>query len=375
MYDEKFMLFSEYLQLGKKGEIGSFESRLLEFGIKINALRYDYITSNLHNNPYRAVNWESEIKNMAAKIGFALSKDKTYHIPLLGYTRSGKTLFVKLVDAMLKKNKIKSYYINAKDFSIENEDINEYESLLDNASEYEVIIVDDMWIAQDEVGKIKELLKNMKKGAVITVWKYLNYYELEDRILKNINTTLGEVRLGTLKQEFCGDLFEIIWSIIKYEDPTENDEEKMDVLKKSFCKIFEKSMGFAGTTIKLFVDIVNRFCIEGKGKELDEFVENNLKNYNFEGIYILKHDKVKMDIIKIILMSKDTRGATPTEIAEKIKKDSATITYHLSKLKIERLVEDYRFGKNIFYKVKDIYVPFFEYVLLQQLNEMKGVIL
>ncbi len=374
MQNEKFMLFSEYLKLGKKGEVDSFESRLLEFGIKINAIRYDYITSVLHNNPYNAINWENEIKNMAAKIGFALSKERPYHIPLLGYTKSGKTLFVKLIDAMLKKNKIRSYYINAKDFSIENEDINEYEFLLDNASKYKVIIVDDMWIAQDEVGKIKEILKNMKKGVVITVWKYLNYYELEDTILKDINTTLGEVRISALKQELCSDLFETIWTIIKYEDPAEN-EEKKDILKKSFCKIFEKSMGFAGIAIKLFVDLVNEFCIEGKGNKLDDFVENELKNYNFESIYNLKRDQVKMNIIKIILMSKDTRGATPTEIAEKIKKDSATITYHLSKLKIEKLVEDYRFGKNIFYRVKDIYAPFFEYVLLHQLNEMKEVVL
>ena len=359
MSNGKLMLFSSYLQMGKNEEMKSYDSCLSELGIILGTLRYDYISSQFYEKPFLAVNFEEEIKEIAKRIGFSLNKEKPYHIPVLGYTKCGKTLFGKLINEMLKKKKIKSIYVSSEDFMEEEDDEITYDEILDYAPNYDVIIIDDIWAVSEPIETINNILKSMENGALITIWKYLNYSELEDEIFHSIGNTLTEVRINPLKKENRRELFNKIWDIIS------RDKKKKENLKTVFYDIFEECLGFPGVTIQIFLDIINRFCMDNEDYDLEKFAEEMLRSYNIGKIKDLKLDTVRVDILKIMLMSKDTRGTTPSTIAETIKKDSATVTYHLLKLKNDGIVEDLRFGKNVFYKVKGHYIPFLERIIVE----------
>ena len=362
MSDEKLMMFSSYLQMGKNEEMKSYGSCLSELGITLGTIRYDYVNSHFHENPFLAVNFEEEIKDIAKKIGFSLNKEKPYHIPVLGYTKSGKTLFAKLINEMLKKKKIKSIYVNSEDFTEEEEEESVYDKIIEYASDYDVIIVDDIWAVGEPIQTINNIVESMESGALITIWKYLNYLEMENEIFQNIENTLSEVRINPLRKENCKEFFDKIWNMISKED------RKKDDLKSVFYGIFEECLGFPGVSIQIFLDIINRFCMESEN-DLERFAEEMLKLYNIGKIKDLPLDAVKLDILKMMLMTKDTRGTTPSSIAEGIKKDSATVTYHLLKLKNEGIIDDFRFGKNIFYKVKEHYIPFLEKIIVEKGGE------
>ena len=359
MSNGKLMLFSNYLQIGKNEEIKSYESCLSELGITLGTLRYDHIKSQFYDNPFLAVNFEGEIKDIAKKIGFSINKEKPYHIPVLGYTKCGKTLFGKLINEMLKKKKIKSIYVSSEDLLEKDDDEITYDEILDYAPNYDVIIIDDIWAVGEPIETINSILKSMENGALISIWKYLNYREIEDEIFHSIGNTLTEVRINPLKKENCRDMFNKVWGIISKE------KNKKWNLKTVFYNIFEESLGFPGVTIQIFLDIINRFCMDDEDYDLEKFAEEMLRSYNIWKIKNLKLDTVRLDILKIMLMSKDTRGTTPSTIAETIKKDSATITYHLLKLKNDGIVEDVRFGKNVFYKIKEHYIPFLENIIVE----------
>ncbi len=232
--------------------------------------------------------------------------------------------------------------------------------MVDYASHYDVIILDDIWAVEEPIKMLNEVMQSMEKGALIGVWRPLNYSEIEDEIFHSVGNTLAGVWINPLKRENRGKLFDKIWGMISRE------EDKKERLKTVFYNIFDKCVGFPGVTIQVFLDTINRFCMDEEERDLEKFAEKMLELYGFEKIKNLKLDAVRLDILKIMLMPKDKRGTTPSTIAETIKKDSATVTYHLLKLKNDGLVEDIRFGKNVFYKVKEHYVPFLEKIVVEK---------
>ena len=357
MTNEKLMMFSSYLKIGKNEEIKSYDSCLSELGIKIGTLRYEYVKSYFYENPLLAVDFEEEIKDIAKKIGFSLDKNKPYHIPVLGYTKSGKTLFAKMITEMLKNEGINAMYVDGENLLDENDGESMLERVLDRAPDLDVVVLDNAWVVTDPIGTIGEIMNSMEHGAVVSVWKYINYINMEEEIFQALGSTLTDVRIEPLKMEHSNELFEKIWSAIGH------DEEK-EKLRRIFYMVFEECLGFPGVTIEIFISILNKFCME-EVSDLESFATEMLGSYNIERIKSLKLDMVRVDMLKIMLTSKDPRGTTPSIIAESIKKDSATVTYHLLKLKNEGIVEDFRYGKNIFYKVKDHYVPFLEKLIAE----------
>ena len=365
MRDDKLMMFSKYLSLGKGGKMETFEQKLSKLGINYSLLRYERISSHFYNNPLLCVNFENQIKDIATKIGFAMSKGGVWHIPVVGYSKSGKTLFAKLIEFLSNEQGLKAKYFNAGEFLEEEEEETVYEKILNNSKEYDIIIIDDIWKDSDSVGEIKEIMKSMGRGALISIWNSFVYIEIEDDLIRNVEKTLAVIELNPLNGEMCKPIFEEIWNVIS------EGEGKKRELKNVFCLIFEDSLGFTGIAIRLFIDILKKFCMQDE-ENLEEFTKNVLERYGFKKIEKIGFDPLKLKILEIILKSRDSRGVIPSDIAREIKKDSATVTYHLSKLKSDGLLIDLRFGKNIFYRVKDIYAPLLEKIIVEHKKLLEG---
>ena len=364
--DNKLLsLFGQYLELGEKGKIQSFESCLSQLGMDFGCTRYICVRDKMHRNPYLAVGFEEEIKDIASKIGFSLGKEKAYHIPVVGYTYSGKTMFARLVEFLSQKKGLKTKYFDSKEILIEDENgMTNYEKILEVAKEYDVIILDDAWLLKDEVKTIKNIADSIERGAVISVWKYLNFVSMENKIYEDIGNTLGEVVIKDMKIEMADKVFSSLWSII--------GSGKEGRLKNYFKKIFQEVDGSPGLSVRIFVDFVRSYCQEQRDEDMSEYLNSYLRE-NFAPLRRIKDedlDAVKLGILNNILTEKDSRGAMPSVISTKVRKDNATITYHLTKLKNMGILRDIRFGKNIFYRVVDIYIPFFEKIVMNRMKEV-----
>ena len=364
MENKLLSLFGQYLELGEKGKIQSFESCLSQLGMDFGCTRYTCVRDKMYKNPHLAVGFEEEVKNIASKIGFSMGKEKVYHIPIVGYTYSGKTMFAKLVEFLSEKKGLKARYVNARDFLIEENETTVYEDILGYANSYDIIIIDDAWLLDNGVGAIKKIGEEMEKGSLITVWKYLNYVTVENKIYEEIGNTLGEVVIKDMDINMADMVFDSLWSII--------GRGKAVKLKNYFRRIFDESSGSPGLSVRIFLDFVRSYCQEQREEDMKDYFEYYLNNM-FLPVRKIKDedlDAVKIGILNAILTDKDERGAMPSVISSKVKKDNATVTYHLNKLKSMGILRDMRFGKNIFYRVIDIYAPFFERLIMNRMKEV-----
>jgi len=80
-------------------------------------------------------------------------------------------------------------------------------------------------------------------------------------------------------------------------------------------------------------------------------------------IYDLSEQKMK--ILRWILLSRDERGRSPSELVDKLDRDKSTISYHLRTLSDDGFVTSQSEGRRSYYQVWDQLAPFIQLRLAQ----------
>jgi DNA-binding transcriptional ArsR family regulator len=219
------------------------------------------------------------------------------------------------------------------------------------SEKYDILFIDACEKDKGIDYSLECLVKALKKGVIITAWEpqSWNLYEVK---VKEIIPSTKEIFLRPFDKDASTQLIRKVVVLLggKEENLKENVIEK----------IFEISKGIPRTILTLFLRsyyeafITERTSLEG------ECVEKAAKNLGLFGLdeKLGKLTDAQLDILNTVLQSNDPRGITPTELVVKLRKDKATISYHLGTLLSEGILAVQRLGKYAFYRVREEVKPF-----------------
>jgi len=245
---------------------------------------------------------------------------------------------------------------DAKLFSQEEEDESESEPLLFKyldeikREKYDVLFIDSCEGDRNIDYSLKEMVKAIKDGVVVTSWEPL-FWSLNRERISEFLPISKEIFLKPLDKEETRLLLNEVANFLsasKLKLPVE--------VAETIC---EFSQGIPGLAIKLFLKSFNEAFLQRKEGVDVEAVNKAAKAMSLHGLAekLASLSEHQIVVLKHILLSNDPRGISPTELVEILHKDKATISYHLNLLMSENLVFKQRIGRYSFYQVEEELKP------------------
>jgi DNA-binding transcriptional ArsR family regulator len=360
---EKIKRFEEAFERGRKGKVKSFELWLKEVGLDPEKFSYSSISEYFFNHPEITSNREEELTEIAEFIGyFTRERSGLYHLPVIGVSGSGKTQFLVTVTYFLEQigSELKAKIYNAAEFGDVFEDTEEPHLfyILDELDKEapDIILIDSCEKDRDIVESISRISRKLKGGVIITAWTPEFWFYRRDAVDEVLPIT-KEILLAPLSQGSTTELVNIIMEYV--------GGEKLS--KEALATLYQYSRGIPRVVITLLIaafreaflkqkDNLDEESLHSAAKVLGLGIDEKLKELSEQRLTILKH----------ILLTEDKRGKRPTELVEILNLNKATVSYHLQSLMSESLLKSERFGRSIFYKIRDEIKPFVQLRVAQE---------
>ena len=150
------------------------------------------------------------------------------------------------------------------------------------------------------------------------------------------------------------------------------EENALPEIDDVFMKqLHQKSRGVPGLALEVFRDSIKRsFHVEGRmlldEKSVKDCAEKNGLTNLEEKLKTLSD--TKNHIIEKIMLSRDLRGVSPSELSNDLKKDKSTVSYHLRELLKKDLLKKQSHGRQTFYTTRSSIKPILQ-LHLQGENE------
>lgn len=350
----KLNRFQAAFERGQKGDVGSFDVWLEEHGFIPERVDRDTLTQYFQEHPDAASNHQDALETIGEYTGFAINQSGVYHLPLIGPSGIGKTQLLHTILHLLPEidADIESRLFDATTFGNRTDGRFELDNHVEDLSDMEspVVCIDD-FDRDKRVGASLSAFDDVSDNTLfITAWSPEGYaFNRED--IEEALPASKEIYLEPLSEADTVTAVRRIYDYISDEAPEAN--------KKAEQRIYELSHGIPGIVVLLTLyalreafmkefDPCSRESVEAAGERL------NLPEA-MERIYDLSDSK--MDILRWILLSLDERGRSPGDLVDKLDRDKSTISYHLSTLSDEGLVESQREGRHAYYQVTEPLKP------------------
>lgn len=354
---DKLNRFQSAFERGQKGDVGSFDIWLEEHGFIPDRVDRAAVTQFFQEHPDAASNHQYALEIIGEYAGFAVNQSGVYHLPLIGPSGIGKTQLLHTVLHLLPEidADIESRLFDATTFSEKtDEEVNLFElgNRVEIVSELEgpIICIDDL----DRDGRVGESLSAFDDASddalYITTWSSEGYAFNREEVEKALPAS-KEIYLEPLSEADTTATVRAIYDSFANEAPNHDKEAEH--------RICELSHGIPGIVVLLTVHALREaFMKEFKPGSL-ESVEAAGERFQLpdamDRIYDLSDSK--MEILRWILLSLDARGRSPGDLVDKLDRDKSTISYHLSKLSDEGLVDSQREGRHAYYRVTEAMKP------------------
>jgi len=356
--------FTSALQRGMKGQVDSFDFWLRGLGINKEKLGNQAILEFFANNPEKITDRVEEIEEIASFIGYYLreKKDK-FHIVLLGVEGIGKTLLLRVVHKLVEKSnkQIKFLTFNAKDFSKVDEDgySGIYEFLGKVKKNGADIIMIDSTEKAKNIDDVSEGFLKIKRGLVISAWVPNTWFKYRESVEECIDTA-KEVNLNLMSKV---EIVEFLNSVTTFAS-----DGRFKISEDVHDAIWKFSKGIPGVSLSLLRHSLKEAFLKNQDGLNRENVINAARNmvlYDLDE-RLKELSNTQNIILNYIINSKDERGIRPMELGQLFQRDKATISYHLSNLFSNKILERSRIGKSTFYRIRDEIKPYIQLKLLKE---------
>jgi len=386
MKDSKNLeVFKEALKRAKEGDLFNYDNWLKTNGVNPSTLNVKYFENHFRANPGKMVGNEKVLEKIAQYIGHFLKENTgIYHFPIIGIKGSGKTLLLRVLDNFT--NNYKSNLgraidiIGKKDFLLK---LSNTKQTRNPSQKDKIYFIDNC----EKVDSIQTLLENLLKlkgdGVYVTSWtpeSWIYYREeikkilpvSEERLVLPLKWArdasgvyfndyflfLEKIILSTMNQEFMIKKMKIQESLYPdFIDTKFFDEVLIDYF-------YKYTKGIPGITIQLLLNCIERTFLQKKQRIDEMIIEETLVDMElyFLDDFIDHLTEIQMQILSIMVQKTNvfSKGIRPMQLAKEFSLDKSTISYHLSNLKTDGLIEDLKIGKSKFYKVKEHIIPFIE---------------
>lgn len=352
---DKFNRFQAAFERGQEGDVGSFDIWLEEHGFIPEHVDRDTLTQYFQTHPDAASNHQDALETIGEYSGFAINQSGVYHLPLIGPSGIGKTQLLHTVLHLLPAIEagIESRLFDATTFGQRTDGQfkldNRIEELTDLKSP--VVCIDD-FDRDKRVGTSLSAFDDALDDALyITAWSPEGYAFNREEIEEALPAS-KEVYLEPLSE---ADTVATVQAIYDYLA-----DDALEVDREAEQRICELSHGIPGIVVLLTLHALREAFMkefEPGGCESVEAAGERLHLSNaLERIYDLSD--AKMEILRWVLLSLDERGRSPGDLVDKLDRDKSTISYHLSTLRDEGMVESQREGRHAYYQVTEALKPF-----------------
>jgi Holliday junction resolvasome RuvABC ATP-dependent DNA helicase subunit len=343
---------------GLKGQVSSFDLWLREHGFAPERMRFDSLFDFLVNQA--PINQHRAFDEIGEFLGyFSKTKSGNFHIVVSGVHGSGKTYLTSILKTFLiQKRQLNSKVLNARSFGEVDGDEQIFHQIMDELEEkrYDVLLIDDCHLDKNIKYSLQQISAKVKDALILTTWEPVFWDYVDDEI----ESTVPSNKIVVLKPFSLAETVKLLRQVVAFLS-----EGKAEISNDVFGEIHAHSVGVPGISIMLLFDVLRRVFDEGLENIDVKIVSNVVKARGIGGIgeRMKALNDVQLAILRQIILSQDKRGVRPTQFAQTLNRDKATVSYYLSQLCEQGFLDYTKFGKFVYYQIPESLVPFVEFRL------------
>jgi len=359
---DKLNRFQAAFERGQSGDVDSFDIWLDEHGYHADRVDAETVVDFFQHHPDEAANHQAVLDTIGEYIGFATLRSEVHHLAVTGPTGIGKTQLLATILHLLPaiNSEIDSRSLDASTFS---ERVDDQFTFSDCLSEVQnlhqpVLCIDDCHLDKRIEVSLTDLHDVIETGIIITTWTPEGYIFNRERVTDAISPS-KELQLEPFSKAETMATIDTTHDVIADDAATFDDEAQE--------RIYDLSHGIPGivATLMLYalrVAFMNDLA-PGSQTSVETAGERLYLADAMDRIYDLSEQKMK--ILRWILLSRDERGRSPSELVDKLDRDKSTISYHLRTLSDDGFVTSQSEGRRSYYQVWDQLAPFIQLRLAQ----------
>jgi len=290
---------------------------------------------------------------------FSKTKSGNFHIVVSGVRGLGKTYLTStLIGFLMQKTQLNSKMLNARSFGEVDGDEQVFHQIIDELQEkkFDVLLIDDCHLDRNIKYSLQQISSRVKDALVLTTWESVFWDYVDDEI----ESIIPSNKIVVLKPFSLTDTMKLLRQVVAFLS-----EDKTAISDDVFGQIHAHSAGVPGISIMLLFDSLRRAFDEGLENIDAKIVSNVVKARGILGIEerMKALNDVQLAILRQIILSQDDRGVRPTQFAQNLNRDKATVSYYLSQLCQQGLLDYTKFGKFVYYRIPEPLTPFVEFRL------------
>jgi DNA-binding transcriptional ArsR family regulator len=356
--------FKEAFERGEQGQVNDYHQWLQERGFNPDrATDKDWVAEYFRENPEAAANHDEQIESAAEYIGFFSRKGGCRHLPVIGVSGIGKTLFLHTVRHAIAELSldIPVEFVDADAFSEKTEDDRfKLRALEDRLMENDqtIVLVDNCDQDKEIIESLRSIGETSEDVLVLSAWSpewWRHHYA-------DVETALpvtDEVRLEEFSDRDMAAAVRTVFAALS-DSKTTPDEGFID-------EIVSWSQGVPRIAVALVYRSLEEAFRSDQGLD-EEVVAAAAEKMGLDGleeeVYGLPESRLR--ILTQILLDTDQRGTQPSHLVENLHKDKSTVSYHLRELRDAEIVESERSGRMAFYSIREPAKPIVQSRVIQQ---------
>ncbi|MFW9874308.1 MAG: hypothetical protein ACFFG0_14480, partial [Candidatus Thorarchaeota archaeon] len=389
---EKLIKFKQALKKGKEGVPDNLEAWLESFGVDFKKLSLNFIQSHFLKNSQYMIGNEENIEVIGEYIGLFLRNRRSfYHVPIIGITGSGKSLFLSAIQHFIVQSgeNIKFFSFESSKFDIDDDEKLLYKNDEVKSEKLDVVFIDSCEKDKNIFDSLTMLFGKLGNAVYITTWtpESFNYWsqsiEYSFPFSKKIILTPFDNYDFRLKFRYDIGLFEdfsdFIWNIeevISLKNGKNKEEFRHILGDKGYDIrriIFKYSKGVPSTSIKLFIASIRETFLKRREKIEGKTINDAAKRIGISSI-VEKLDELsppQLRLLETILLLSSEESINPTKLAKRLKLDTSTVSYNLNILREQQILDSKQTGRKVSYNIKENLIPFVQMKILVDFDYLK----
>ena len=361
--------FRQAFERGEQGEVNDYREWLQERGFRPERVTdEDWVAEYFRDNPDLSANHDRQLESAAEYIGFFSRKGGCRHLPVVGVSGIGKTLFLHTVQHAVGELPvdIPVEFVDAGTLDEETED-NRFRlrSLEDRLYENDqtVVLVDNCRQDRDVVRSLESIGDAAGDVLVLSAWSP-EWWHHHCNDVDAVLPVTDEIHLEEFSEDDMSAAVNAVFSALSGGQVVPDRD------------YVEEVVSWSHGVPRIAVAVVYRSLEEAfrSGKAVDgDAVVAAAEKLGLEGIEeeVYSIPESRLTVLTRMLLDTDERGMQPSKLVDLLNRDKSTVSYHLRELRDAGIVESERSGRRAFYSIREPVKPVLQGRVVQQ-GEIHG---
>ena len=364
---DKLDQFKEAFERGEQGQVSDYRAWLENQGFQPERVNEDWLPNHFGEHPEHAANHDEQLETAAEYLGFFSTKGGKLHLPIIGVSGIGKTVFLHTIHHAVDQLglDIPVRFLDAGMFDDVENDRFRLQIVQEELEEVgqTVILVDNCAEDREIVESLSSIGKAAEEAVILSVWTPEWWRHHCEDVETELPVT-DEIHLEPLSESETRCAVDTIFGLLS-DDGAKPSRDFVSTVR-------ENCFGIPNIMLKLVLRSLKEAFHTGTeiGAECVERAAETLGLVEAEeAVYDLPESRLKL--ISHMLRNTDKRGTQPSKLVDLTGHDKSTVSYHLRELRQANIVESTKSGRRAYYQIREVVKPFAQIRITQQ-GEIHG---